>query len=188
MGDAQTANTEPPSSSTSTSDLAVGHDGFVVVWQSDQTPGDDDSGTSIQGRLYAADDTPVTDQFQVNGFTSGDQDQPGVSMGPDGGFVVAWNNDGASDVRGARFAADGTPLGEFVVSSITSTSSAARVGPGHDASGGFAVAWEGFPSAGDDTSIRSVQARYFDRDGCPTVLSSRSTPIRRTGKTSRSWR
>ncbi|REJ76890.1 MAG: hypothetical protein DWQ36_01650 [Acidobacteria bacterium] len=86
--------------------------GFVVVWRSSTTNGDDSS-TSIQGRLLNASGTPVGTQFQVNTTTDGLQSSPNVDGLPavdpdgdyDGGFVVAWNRPG---VHVRRFRADGT--------------------------------------------------------------------------------
>ncbi len=62
---------------------------------------------------------PLGGEFQVNSYTTGDQRQPAVAVGPGGEFVVVWHsygsggsdNDGAS-VQARRYRADGMPIGD----------------------------------------------------------------------------
>ena len=84
--------------------------GFVATWFSEGSSGSDSSGTSIQARLYAADGSPLRDEFQVNQTTDGDQQGPVVAAQADGSFMVVWFEDKA--VRGRPYAADGSPLAE----------------------------------------------------------------------------
>jgi hypothetical protein len=108
--------------------VAVGAGGnFLVVWDSEVSAGTDTDGSSIQGRLLAADGTPLTDDFQVNTVTPGDQLEPAVAATPGGDFVVVWRSlvEGGVYVRtvGVHLQlvqGNGAPAGgEFVVQSLT---------------------------------------------------------------------
>ncbi len=90
--------------------------GFVATWFSEGSSGSDSSGTSIQARLFAADGSPLSGEFQVNQTTDGDQWNLVVAAQADGNFTVVWFEDKA--VRGRPYAADGSPLGAFRVRSI----------------------------------------------------------------------
>ncbi|MCP5115581.1 MAG: hypothetical protein GY953_32540 [bacterium] len=92
---------------------AMAPDGaFVVVWEDVLLP---QSHWEINGQLFAADGNPVGDEVQVNTYTPDPQTFASVAMGPDGSFVVVW--DDAFDqsgnyggVFGQRFDAFGDPL------------------------------------------------------------------------------
>ena len=69
---------------------------FIVVWESEGSSGTDTSGTSIQGQFYDACGAPVGDQFQVNSYTTDQQESPVVSsLDSYGTFVVAWQSTGS---------------------------------------------------------------------------------------------
>ncbi|MEM7588356.1 MAG: hypothetical protein AAF560_33520 [Acidobacteriota bacterium] len=147
---------------------------FVVVWLSDGSFGTDDSERSIQGQRFAADGSPLGDEFQVNTYTTGGQRWPSVAMADSGAFVVAWMSEGSygddtSDysVQGQRFASDGTAMGgQFQINSYT-TDGQGYPTVGADAEGNFVVAWRSFGSFGDDNTGGSVQAQRFSSSGFP---------------------
>ena len=93
-----------------TAAIAVGSDGkYLIVWQSDGSPGSDGDGRSVQARLYSAAGVPFGSQFQVNSFTTGSQYEPGVTTDTAGNFVVVWSSNDGQDpetvsVRGQRLA------------------------------------------------------------------------------------
>lgn len=198
--------------------VATAPDGrSVVVWRSSRSAGTDVSSVSIQGRLYAPDGSPLGDSFQVNTFTTGEQNTPNAAMAPNGDFIVVWGNPGtmagdpsrgihgqrfssagtpqgnpfqmpdgvptdpsvamdedgavviwhSTDIRGQRFASDGSLLGDQLqINSYTSgTQSFADVAM--DPNGGFIVAWTSDISSGNDDSEASVQGRRFASDGSP---------------------
>ncbi len=151
---------------------------FIVVWTNgpffSNDAGDDPSSDSVRGRRFAADGTPLGDDFQVNSFTPNDQAEPAVAMAPGGDFVVVWQSVGSSgtdtsgwSVQGRRFAADGSPLGDdFQVNTYTSsTQNRARVALG--AAGDFIVVWSSAGSSGTDTESFSIQSRRYAADGSP---------------------
>ncbi len=106
--------------------------------------------------------------FHVNQYSTGIHGDPAVATGPDGGFVVVWDGEGAGDVLGvyaARFDADGTRLADdFLVNAYTTSG---QVRPSVAFSGGsdaeFLVAWRG-AGTGDGSGIFG---RRFDSAGAP---------------------
>jgi hypothetical protein len=98
---------------------AVGRDGgggFVVVWTSEGSPGTDQSTTSAHGRRFDASGTPDGGEFQVNAYTSSEQDAYAVAPDGSGGFVVAWDSLGSADtdnnarsVQARRFVGPNSP-------------------------------------------------------------------------------
>lgn len=107
--------------------LAVRGDGdFVVSWASRLQDGDDNG---VYARLFGADGIALTDEFQVNTYTTNDQ-TPGragastVAWYNEDEFVVTWQSDRQDElensVQARRFDDEGTPLsGEFQISQIT---------------------------------------------------------------------
>ncbi len=78
--------------------------GFVVVWSSYGSYGEDTFGTSVQGRRYTATGAPVDNQFQINTGYAGEQTFPAVALDPDGDAVVVWgstSSDGTDPVGGS---------------------------------------------------------------------------------------
>lgn len=149
--------------------------GFVVVWQSYGSLGNDSDFSSIQGRRFGAGGAPVDAvEFQVNAYTTGRQANPTVSSAADGSFLVTWTSDGSfgndawlRSIQARRFAPDGTspePM-EFQVNAYTTYDQyAAHVSMTPE--GNFVVAWSSSVTNGTDIHI-GVQARRFAADGTP---------------------
>jgi hypothetical protein len=83
---------------------------FVIVWSSGRSGGSDISGLSIQGQSYNSAGTAQGSQFEVNTYTTDNQDNPAVALDSDGDFVVVWQSEGSSgsdtswlSVQGQRF-------------------------------------------------------------------------------------
>jgi len=69
---------------------------FVVVWDSAESVGSDTSGLSVQGQRYDAAGAPIGGAFQVNTYTTGDQQSPSVASDSKGkNLVVVWQSDGS---------------------------------------------------------------------------------------------
>ncbi|MEM1182156.1 MAG: hypothetical protein AAGM22_27660 [Acidobacteriota bacterium] len=156
--------------------VAFAADGeFIVTWRSYASPGDDTSETSTQARRFASDSSPIGDQFQVNDFTAGNNDDADAAYGELGGYVVVWESeesemvvspDGSGHaVRLRRLLTDGTPVGdELTVNNFTTGNQddpvVAVLGPER-----AVVVFESASSPFTDSSGDSVQARIFDL--CP---------------------
>jgi hypothetical protein len=151
---------------------AMAPDGrFVVVWESETSPGNDNSGRSIVGRLFGFDGQPTSGEFQINSWTAGNQCYPAVAMADDGSFVVTWDslgsfgNDNSNySIQARRFAANGTALGpEFQVNTvIDGTQGRPEIAMGADKR--FVIVWEG-QTPQDRTG--SIQGRVFAANGEP---------------------
>ncbi len=141
---------------------------FVVVWNSVGSSGSDSSLHSIQGQRFDSTGAPVGDQFQVNTYTTADQERPAVVADAHGDFVAVWGSDGSSgsdssysSVQGQRFDSAGAPVGDefqvntFIVYSQLLPSAAA------DAEGDFVVVWSSGGSSGSDSSSYSIQGQRF---------------------------
>ena len=66
--------------------------GFVVVWQSNGSPGTDTDGRSIQARRFDTYGQPVGTQFQINQLTAEEQTRPSLHSLDEGGFVTQWSS------------------------------------------------------------------------------------------------
>ena len=145
--------------------------GFVVVWSSDAAPSDN---AGIVGRLFNSDGLAISDEFQINGYTTGNQALPRVDASPDGRFVVAWSTYGASSgddddglsVHIRHFDSFGAPIGDELQVNTYTTGHQWRPDIELDGDGDVVVTWM---SAGSPTdhSGDSVQARLFDSTGQP---------------------
>ncbi|MBI3448640.1 MAG: thrombospondin type 3 repeat-containing protein [Acidobacteria bacterium] len=138
---------------------------FVVVWANF---GQDGDGLGIFGQRFSSAGSPLGSEFQVNTYTTDQQQRPSVAMDGSGSFVVAWDSryqDGPyTGVFAQRFDSAGAPQGaEFRVSAYTTTGqySASIAVSG---SGDFVVAWESY---GQDGSSSGVSARRFGSTGAP---------------------
>jgi len=156
---------------------------FVVAWQSS---GEDGDSTGVFGQRFSSSGSPVGTEFQVNTYTTSNQNLPAVATDSFGDFVVVWQSgysfgvgqDGsASGVFGQRFDSQGAKLGsEFQVNSYTTdVQDAPMVTTG--AGGRFLVVWESGPGAflvfngvpGQDGSDFGIFAQqYADETSTPT--------------------
>ena len=131
---------------------------FVAVWMEESS--------TIWGRRFDADGTPLGGNFQVNTSTPLKTTYPHVASDPSGNFVVAWTSTSVTgaEVMARRFDSNGAPLGdEFQVNLFSvgfQTAGGAAMSPA-----GFAVSWGG---AGDET-VNGIFARLFDADGDPVT-------------------
>ena len=84
---------------------------FVLAWSEVDPPGDVDRG--VRARRFQSDGTAVGDAFQINTYTTGDQEDPAVAMAKDGRFAVVWSQDASltKSIRYRLFDASGNALG-----------------------------------------------------------------------------
>jgi hypothetical protein len=133
--------------------------GAVVVWSS---LGQDGSGLGVYARRYSASGDALGEEFRVNTFVDGDQNDPSVSSDVDGNFVVVWESEAqdgnAAGVFGRRYGSTGEPLGDEFQVNVYSTSR--QVGPSvtYNSPGHFVVVWTSF---GQDGYAEGVFGRMF---------------------------
>jgi len=143
---------------------------LVVVWNSF---GQDGDSYGVYGQRYDNASQPVGGEFQVNTYTTLDQQYPSVTSLSDGGFVVVWESDGQDGdnegVYGRRYNATDQMMGaEFRVNTYTASRQSFPVVTGLTG-GGFVVAWN---SKGQDGSSAffGVYGRIFSHKNKPPVL------------------
>ena len=136
-----------------------GEQDFVIAWSSVQ----DGSGYGVFGRRFA-DGVAQGTEFQVNLYTSDQQDGTAVGIAEDGRFVVVWNSryqdGGEFGVFARRFDAAGLAQGlELQVNSSTAADQSAPA-IAMDALGRFVIAWQSTQNGATD-----VFALRFDSSG-----------------------
>jgi hypothetical protein len=140
-------------------------DGFVVTWQSHQQDG---AGDGIFAQRYTPGGHPRGGEFQVNTYTTNEQEYPSVASDAAGNFVVVWESLG-QDGRGygvfaQRYDAGGAPRGcEFQVNTYT-TDNQGGAEVASDVAGDLVVVWM---SAGQDGSGFGIFAQRYDSTGTP---------------------
>jgi hypothetical protein len=149
--------------------IAMGADGrFVVTWESPDTilP----SSRGVFGTLRNADASVIVSEFQVNTTKQGVQRRPAVAMQPNGGFLVAWQDDFAftEGDTGENIVArlyppsfpknpPGTP---FPINTVLSGDQERPAAAPLPTTGGWLVAWQGpfSPSNVPSILVRSLTA------------------------------
>ena len=112
-------------------------------------------------------------EFQINTYTDGDQQNPSTTRLEDGNFVTTWESesqDGSGyGIYGQLHSADGAMLGgEFQVHTYNSSSSASQHNPSVTAlkSGDFVVTWQGtYQEQGQNDSYPGIFGQRFGADG-----------------------
>ena len=152
--------------------LAARPDGtFLALFSSQGSDGSDTDQASIQGQRLASDGAPMGGSFQVNAYTTSDQQWPAVALRPGGGFIAVWQSQGSvgsdnlgTSIAGRLFGADGLPeTAEFQINSLTVDDQEwAAVAAGAD--GDFVVVWES-NDPGADGEFSGVRGQRFASDG-----------------------
>lgn len=143
---------------------------FVVVWEDLGVPSDTSGFSDLKGQLYAADGAAVGGEFLVNTPVVDAQIEPSVTGLSDGGFVVAWRDDGVTSgdlerdsIQAEVFNADGSVRsGQFLVNTLSGLGEREPSVTGL-ADGGFVVTWE--RQTGTNESLREIRAQAYDADG-----------------------
>ena len=141
-------------------------DDFVVTWVSD---GQDGSGLGIFARRFSSLGVAQGGEFQVNTFTTNNQNKPSVGMDSAGDFIITWDDatqDGSNYGIYARlYNSSGTAqeANEFRVNTYT-TNVQATPSVAMNATGSFVIAWD---SLGQDGSETGVFAQRFNSSAIP---------------------
>jgi hypothetical protein len=167
-------NTYTPFSQLSAAVASDAAGNFVVVWAGGGSDSTDGSGYSIHGRRFLANGTPASGEFQVNTYTTGEQEYPAVDIDDAGRFVVAWRSAGSSgtdtlatSIQARRYDAAGNPAdADFQVNTYT-TNGQSEVAVATAPGGEFLIAWMSEGSSFGDTSSSSVQTQRYRGDGSP---------------------
>jgi S-layer homology domain len=144
---------------------------FVVVWSSapdflTSQPPQDGSGSGIFARRYDASGNPLSAEFQVNQYTTGNQEGPHIAMNPAGDFIVVWTSQYQDAQAGAimarRYNNAGAPVGgEFRVNT-TEANFQYGADVALDPAGKAIVVWQSNEQDGSDMGI---YGQRFDASG-----------------------
>jgi len=114
----------------------------------------------------------VTDELQINGIFTGDQNFANVTAVPGGGFIVTWessdleqDDDSATAIKARAFDANGDPVSDelLVNERVDGFQGDAAITALPD--GSFVAAWTSTqPEQGDD-ELQGVKARVFETEG-----------------------
>jgi Ca2+-binding RTX toxin-like protein len=139
---------------------------FVAVWESFNHALQDQSGSHLSARIFNADGTPSTAEFQVNTHTDFWQTKPQIATLSTGGFVITWMHDFVGgnvnyDIFARVYGANGQPLTDHDQGVDISTGVIERAPVVTGLAGGkFAIAWEdtGQPTQtdGSGSHIRAI--------------------------------
>ncbi|MFN0191471.1 MAG: cadherin domain-containing protein, partial [Aestuariivirga sp.] len=150
---------------------ALNGGGFAAIWTDQSLVSDgDNSGTSINMRLFDSTAAALTGQIRVNTSTTGDQSDAVSTRLNNGNFVVVWTDEGGNGgdagrgIKGQMFTAAGVAIGgEFIVNGTTA-------GNQQNASvtvlsnGKFVVVWEDSNPGADDAD-GCIRGQIFAEDG-----------------------
>ena len=143
--------------------------GYVVVWTSD-TQDNADGSYGIYAQRYTASGVAAGPEFRVNTATTGHQIDASTVGLSDGGFMVTWTDQTATDgssygVYAQRYDASGIAQGsQFLVNTFTTNDQGTSSIAAYD--GGFVVTW--YSNAQDGSSYGIYAQRYTnagDADG-----------------------
>ncbi|MES1212961.1 MAG: Ig domain-containing protein, partial [Singulisphaera sp.] len=136
---------------------------FAVAFQSASR---DASGNAVVARVYSAAGTALASDFQVNQFTSGDQQAPSIAMAASGQFIVSWQSaaqDGNGDaIVARRYGSTGTALAAEAIVNQTTAGNQDAPSVAANSDGSYVIAWQ---SAGQDGNSDAVVARRYDASG-----------------------
>ncbi|MDH3524324.1 MAG: hypothetical protein OES32_12140 [Acidobacteriota bacterium] len=136
---------------------SAGDGSFVAVWES--AGGQDGDASGIFGRWYDGDCLPLSDEVQLNEYTTGSQYAPDVDVDASGRVVAVWRSTDQG-VVGRRFLGPDPIADEFVVETAVAEPVAGAVSVAPD--GAFLASWATVEGTG-----RSVWTRSYDADGEP---------------------
>ncbi|MCP3368295.1 Ig-like domain-containing protein [Bradyrhizobium cajani] len=135
-------NTQTNGSQATPVVTSLSNGGFVVSWQDQNSTNGD-----IKAQIYGANGAPVGGEFTINSVTANNQNTPAITGLPNGGFVVAWTNQGtvAPDIKAQVYDANGAKVGsEFLVNSASANFDQERASIATLSNGDFVVTWNDF--------------------------------------------
>ena len=132
--------------------------GYVIIWQSRVQDG---SGYGIYGRIFDADASPISDEFQIHTTTAGHQTAPSVTAAGTG-FTVAWRSSdlaGLQSIMARQFTRLGNPVGGEVIVHDSAASTRSEPAVQRLTNGKILFAWSELTA---DFMGWNVRARFAD--------------------------
>lgn len=146
--------------------IALAGGGFFASWYSNDFDGG--SGSSVRGRFFGSNGTPLGSDFLLNSTRTGDQVGPSAAQLDDGRVVVTWWSTDTGDrsgscIRARVFDQNGVPEdADFIVNSTTINNQAwptVTALPGT----GFMISWTTADTG--DGSLGTVRTRVYEPIG-----------------------
>jgi hypothetical protein len=138
---------------------------FVITYESS---GYDGSLDTVCAQRYDNVGIPIGSEFQVNTYTTNNQNYPSITIDPNGNFIITWMSNGqdGSDkgVYAQRYNNNGNPQGlEFQVNTYT-TDNQSYPDVAMSSNGDFVIVWA---SEGQDGSGYGIYGQRYDSSGVP---------------------
>lgn len=157
----QVVTVNQPGDKYETPKIAVAANGnFVVTWTEygsslDASPASlDGDGRGIFARIFDQNGQPITDEFQVNQYATGDQTGPDIAVDPLGNFVITWTSFypdtsivGHPDIYARQYTAAGLPVDNEFLVSTNMPYGAAGSAISMDSSGNFIIVWAAYDTS-----------------------------------------
>jgi Ca2+-binding RTX toxin-like protein len=147
---------------------------FVIAWEMAIGEGRDQDGTSIRAQMFGPDGSRIGGEVLVNETVRGDQQEPAVIALPNGGYLIAWQNESGDpwypeiNIIGQFFDADGAAVGGEFRLNADEGQDQVMASLAVLASGAFVASWTEeeylFPA--------EVRARLFTPGGAPRTLGT----------------
>ena len=159
-------NTYTSNSQTNPSITALTDSGFVIAWMSYTQDG---SGQGIYAQRYDSNGNSLSNEFQVNTYTSSHQSNPSITALLDGGFIIAWaSSSNPQKVRDGiyaqRYDSNGNNVGDEFQVHVASLHYQDYPSTTTLSDGSFVITWE---SVYQDGSHQGVYAKHYDSEGNP---------------------
>ena len=135
--------------------IAIDNSGnLIIVWQSLLQDGSDDG---VFARTFTKTGDPIGLEFQINSYTTGNQQHPDIAHDDDGRFLVVWDSfaqDGSGEgIFGRHYNADLAPISpEFQINAYT-TGRQARPRVTAVGDDDFVVIWSSEGQDGDSAGV-----------------------------------
>ena len=145
--------------------------GYIVVWRSTSQDGGGSYG--IYAQRYNAAGSEVGDEFRINTDSAGNEFEPSVTALSNGGFAVAFNNDGR--ITAQQFDSNGERIdGEYLVDTHDANGAASAPTVLGLANGAFVVSFTDFdyPAGGGDNTYQIFQQVF----GTPADFVRQANP------------
>ncbi|GEM_PF-2442389 len=154
------ANTYTSGDQQKPSVAALPTGGFALTWESQGQDGDNNS---VILQLYQNDGTTTTGEILVNSTAVNSQQDPSLSVFPNGSMVVVWESreqDGSQGgIYAQRFNADASKYGGEIQVNFYTHSNQWRPVVATPVNPWYVVVWDG---AGQDSDLFGIFARRFD--------------------------
>jgi len=150
---------------------AVAMDGagdFVITWQSLNQDG---GGYGIYAQRYNAAGTTQGGEFQVNTFTTGDQDHAAIALDSAGDFVISWHSSldlfETDGVYAQSYSATGAAQGSELRVNTFTAGVQSFPSLAMNAKGDLVTSWT---SVGQDGSANGIEAQSYQTTAGPIVM------------------